>query len=296
MDGQTGTMTGGAVAPANAGTGSANSGGGNPGGGATGAQAAEYANPGSQGGRASGTGGEPGGETALAAMKEIFSQGEGVNTDGGAKPGGETANSGETGARAAGDGKADSKKEPGEEKKEAGAGKKEAGKQESDGKAVDPLDQPITDWEKVEIAGEFDPQILREFGEKAVALGLTARQAQTLAQFELEAARAARERILDAGTRELQAEWGGEFQARCKSVLGLFSNIDRALGDSSFSEALNASGAACHPAFIRGMARVAELLEEDSLAARHGGALAAREETPYEGLVRIFGPGKRRQG
>lgn len=155
-------------------------------------------------------------------------------------------------------------------------------------KKPDPLDQPITDWKAVKLEGDFDPDIIADFGRQAVELGLTPRQAQALATWEGAAAKKARERMIAAGTKTLSKEWGGDYERKSNEIVALVANIDRAIGNEDFSRAIGLSGAMCHPGFARGMARLAAVFAEDSIGARNGAAFADKEETAYEGLMDVF--------
>lgn len=116
-------------------------------------------------------------------------------------------------------------------------------------------------------------------------MGLTPKQARALAQWQTGQIAKARERLLEAGHKELERAWGEDCQRNREAVLGLVARIDRMTGDDAFSRALGESGAACFPGVARGLYAVASLLAEDSTGAAAGAASSAREESPLDGLT-----------
>ncbi|MBQ9453445.1 MAG: hypothetical protein IJU65_09170 [Desulfovibrio sp.] len=170
-----------------------------------------------------------------------------------------------------------------------------AGKEKGD----DQADKPITDWSKVTIdipeGAAIDPALMDDFGKAAVAMGLTAKQANALVNFQLEAIARSREGLMNAGARELAREWGSRASANQKAVLTLITNIDRQLGNDSFSKALNDCGATCLPAVVKGLLAVANLVSEESLGRGGAAAQPEHEETALEGLQNAFKAARTRQ-
>lgn len=168
---------------------------------------------------------------------------------------------------------------------------------------ADPDEAPITDWGKVDLqldeGVEWDAGLLEQFGQQAVELGLTPKQARTLAQWQTRQVAEYRQARVDAGIAELRAEWGNKLPARQKSALAFVSQIDRKLqaanpklGDKAFSRAIAKSGAACDANFVRGLWLMASMLEEDSIGQPHSGAGTVKPETPEEVFKELF-PGKK---
>lgn len=153
---------------------------------------------------------------------------------------------------------------------------------------ADPDGAPLTSWEGFDIGlpdNVLDPAALASFGKAAVDMGLTPKQARALAQWQTGQIARARERLLEAGHKELERAWGEDCQRNREAVLGLVARIDRMTGDDAFSRALGESGAACFPGVARGLYAVASLLAEDSTGAAAGAASSAREESPLDGLT-----------
>lgn len=154
-------------------------------------------------------------------------------------------------------------------------------------KDADPESQPITKWEDVDLGlpedAAFSPELLADFGKQAVDLGLTPKQAKALAQWEHQAGLAIRQQLLEDGTAQLKKAWGNRYEANRNAAITLISQLDRELGDESFSRALNASGAACHAPIVMGLAYLASRLAEDSMGkSQPDGAI--KPETALEGL------------
>lgn len=157
----------------------------------------------------------------------------------------------------------------------------------------DPLDLPVTDWTKVDLGlpeNAADAGLVAAFGEQAQQLGLSPRQMAALAQWQVNAIQAAREKSIEEGITALSREWGAKAAANQQAALALVSNVDRALGNNSFSQALERTGAACDQDFVRGLFAIAKMLGEDSLGTRAGAGDIDRPETPLEALTQIFGP------
>lgn len=178
---------------------------------------------------------------------------------------------------------------------DAGLDKKDQGEGKPAADPPDPADQPIGAGFKLDIENA-DPALAEAFTGIARDLGLTPKQAQGLARWQMDHVQAAREAMIRAGRDELAREWGGEADSRRNDALALVSRVDRELakanpklGAQSFSSAIAAFGADCSPAFVRGLAHIAALLSEDSIGAA-GGASAGdvREESVLDGLRDAF--------
>lgn len=131
----------------------------------------------------------------------------------------------------------------------------------------DPSALPITDWEKAGINTEglnVDTEVWNSFGKQAVELGLTPRQVEALARWQLDTIAERKAALDEQGLSEIKAEWGtdaGRLQARCNSLIG---RVDQALGQSRFSQALDLTGASGNPDIVRGLLVIANALGEDS--------------------------------
>lgn len=162
----------------------------------------------------------------------------------------------------------------------------------------DPDDAPITDWSKVSLdlpeGAEVDDGVLASFGQAAVELGLSRKQAGALAKWQLDTIAAQREALMEAGVRELNRAWGSKGEANQRAVLGLISRIDRLAGDDSFSKALAASGATLFPGVLKGLLAVAGLLSEDSMGGAGAAGMTEHDETALEGLENALKEARRR--
>lgn len=132
---------------------------------------------------------------------------------------------------------------------------------------TDPSTQPITDWANSGVNTEglnFEPEVWDSFGRQAVELGLTPKQAESLARWQLDMIGERQAVIKEKNFNEIKSEWGtnaGAFQSRCNNLV---SRIDRALGKGSrFSQALDATGASANADFVRGLLVIANALGED---------------------------------
>lgn len=163
---------------------------------------------------------------------------------------------------------------------------------------IDPDNTPISDWSKVSLRlpkdANINEDVLADFGRAAVEMGLTPKQARALTSWQLDAIAEQRERLMEAGVRELSESWGRKAAANQQAVLGLISRIDRLTGDDSFSRALGESGATCFPGVVRGLLAVANLLSEDSMG-RGGAAPDEEEETALSGLESAWNEARRRK-
>ncbi len=151
---------------------------------------------------------------------------------------------------------------------------------------------PISDWSSVELdlpeGAAIDERVLAGFGRAAVEMGLTPKQARALTSWQLDAIAEQRERLMEAGVRELSESWGRKAAANQQAVLGLISRIDRLTGDDSFSRSLGESGATCFPGVVRGLLAVAKLLAEDSMGRSGAAGMAEPDETALRGLETAF--------
>lgn len=158
-------------------------------------------------------------------------------------------------------------------------------------------DKPVTDWSKVDLKlpkdAPIDEAILAAFGEQAKALGLTPKQARSLAAWQLDLAENARNELMQAGIAELRKDWGKAAEANQTAVMSLISRIDRKLGNDAFSKGLDASGATCNAAVCKGLLAIANMLSEDSFGGSDG-ARQQKPETATEGIENAFNEMKSR--
>lgn len=165
---------------------------------------------------------------------------------------------------------------------------------------ADADDQPITDWSKVKLdipeGAQIDQPVMEAFGKAAVELGLSRTQASKLVNFQLDQIAQAKERLYDAGVKELNKEWGAKSAENTQAVLTLIANVDREMGGSGteFSKALESCGATLLPAVCKGLLHLAKATSEDSMGRGGAAAQAEHEETAYEGLMNAFKESKGR--
>lgn len=169
--------------------------------------------------------------------------------------------------------------------------KSKEGDKDAQGKAdkTDPADKPIKDWSKVKIEfpedAPIDKQALGDFGKEAVKLGLTENQAKSLVNFQLELIAQQRERLMEAGMKELQKSWGGKMSENRQAVLTMLANVDRQMGEGNrFTKALDACGATCFPAVCEGLFYLAQSISEDSMGRGGAAGGADHKETAEEAL------------
>lgn len=153
-------------------------------------------------------------------------------------------------------------------------------------------DSPITDWSAVDLGlpedAAIDESVLAAFGEKAVELGLTPKQAKALTEWQLALARDSHEAQIEAGTAELRKAWGKKVEANQQAVVALISRIDRQLGNEEFSRAIGTSSAANSPAFCKGLLAIAQMLSEDTMGRGGSGDMPQKPETALEGIENAF--------
>lgn len=187
------------------------------------------------------------------------------------------------------DGKTDDAQAPaaGQAGAQAPAGEEAAG--QDDAKAG-------VDWEKVDLGVPEDarPELVAAFRGLAAEMNLTPEQARKLAGFEAASVEKIRAAASEEGRRQLAAEWGDRYEAKRVECVGLINAVDLALqqanpkADHAFSKAVERTGAACDPDFVRGLAHIASLMREDSLDAARAATGAVRPETVREGLAGLF--------
>ena len=157
--------------------------------------------------------------------------------------------------------------------------------------------EPIQDWSKTDIVFPKDFKVNQEsyasFGKVAVKAGLTQAQAQALVDWQIQEISEAKQALLEAGTEELQKEWGTKYEANQKAALGFVQRIDRLVGNEEFSKALNASGAAMHPGIVKGLYKMSEIISEDSIGAG-AGAGSVQKESAYDGIVNALNEQRQR--
>lgn len=154
----------------------------------------------------------------------------------------------------------------------------------------------VVDWEKVDLGVPEDarPELVAAFRGLAAELNLSPEQARKLAGFEAESVEKIRAAASEDGRRQLAAEWGGQYEAKRVECMSLINAVDLALqqanpkADHAFSKAVDRTGAACDPDFVRGLAHIASLMREDSLDAARAAAGATRTETAREALAGLF--------
>ena len=177
------------------------------------------------------------------------------------------------------------KEEPADTKPEGSEAPADKDVKQKDYKAPAESDDAIKDWSKVKIdlpeGSPVDQTVLGDFGKAAVELGLTEKQAKALVEFQLEAIAKQKDRLMEAGIKELTKEWGSKIQENQKTVLTFIANIDRELGGNAFSKALDACGATCLPAVCKGLLHIAKSVSEDSMG-RGGGAVGADQPESIE--------------
>lgn len=155
----------------------------------------------------------------------------------------------------------------------------------------DPLDLPIAKWEDVDLGlgdAPVDKAVMDAYGKMCVELKLSPRQAASLARFQLETVNSSRERLTREAIAELGKEWGSDAQTNQQAIVNLVNQVDQAMGDKSFSDALQDSGVACYASFARGLLALTRMLAEDSLGPTSKGQGSPKPETAYEGLMEVF--------
>lgn len=175
---------------------------------------------------------------------------------------------------------------PGED---AGADREAAAADQEEGSADD---IPISDWSQVDLGlpddAEVDANVLDSFGEEAIRLGLTPNQAKALAKWQLDAIAETRSRLMEEGLADLRSAWGRKAAANQRSVMTLIANVDRQMGNDSFSKALDASGATMRAAVCKGLLAIANMLSEDSMGQGGGAGFSQEPETALQGIENAF--------
>ena len=168
--------------------------------------------------------------------------------------------------------------------------KADSGDRATSGPKTDDAEKPITDFSKVDLglAEGADAELVAEFGRQAVELGLTPKQARSLAQWQQALEARVRKEQIAAGAAELAAEWGPKATENQQQALALVSRIDRLMGDNRFSTALAKTGAACNTDFVRALHILAQMTSEDALGANSHPSAPVKEETALEGLQQLF--------
>lgn len=191
---------------------------------------------------------------------------------------------------------------------QAGAGDQDDGSSpakpdDEAGKSADKADEapdknhlPIENFAEVDLGlGDVavDKAVMEAFGKTCVDLKLTPAQAAGLAQFQLKAIDEARVNLTQKSVAELGKEWGADAGKNQGAIVNLVHKVDEALGDDSFSSALQESGVACYASFARGLLAMCKMLGEDSLNAGGPSAGKPKEEKAIDGLMEVFGAARR---
>lgn len=188
---------------------------------------------------------------------------------------------------------------PGQLKEQDKQQEKEAQTQEAKPETQNRDDGPIVDWAQADLTiprdEDFDKNIFDAFGKLAVEHGLSKKQAQALIDWQYglvgEARKqweAEREKYLDGQEKALKEAWGRDAKVNQEKIVALVGRISALKGCEEFGKALGKTGAADNAAILKGLLGIANLLDEDGVAARTNATGAAREESAYEGIMDAY--------
>ncbi len=105
----------------------------------------------------------------------------------------------------------------------------------------------------------------QRYKEACVRLGVTASQAQNLAQWQLQEMTASQTEHIRRGTQELQGRWGTQFEANKGAALSALTTLDRRL-EGRLAPALAARGVTNDPVMVEALYAISTMISEDSLA------------------------------
>lgn len=162
------------------------------------------------------------------------------------------------------------------------------------GNNADADHRPIEDWSKVDLQlGDalVDASLVEDFGQAAVASGLTPAQARAIVQGHVRHMQRQADARLANERKTLEAAWGRDMPARLQQVETLCQRLGRMPGCENFRAALEQSGGASSAAVIMGLHAIAQALGEDSKGRFASGGLSGKE-TVLEGIRSVFGLGR----
>lgn len=162
------------------------------------------------------------------------------------------------------------------------------------GTSADADHRPIEDWSKVDLQlGDalVDASLVEDFGQAAVASGLTPAQARAIVQGHVRHMQRQADARLANERKTLEAAWGRDMPARLQQVETLCQRLGRMPGCENFRAALEQSGGASSAAVIMGLHAIAQALGEDSKGRFASGGLSGKE-TALEGIRSVFGLGR----
>lgn len=162
------------------------------------------------------------------------------------------------------------------------------------GTSADADHRPIEDWSKVDLQlGDalVDASLVEDFGQAAVASGLTPAQARAIVQGHVRHMQRQADARLANERKTLEAAWGRDMPARLQQVETLCQRLERMPGCENFRAALEQSGGASSAAVIMGLHAIAQALGEDSKGRFASGGLSGKE-TALEGIRSVFGLGR----
>lgn len=162
------------------------------------------------------------------------------------------------------------------------------------GTSADADHRPIEDWSKVDLQlGDalVDASLVEDFGQAAVASGLTPAQARAIVQGHVRHMQRQADARLANERKTLEAAWGRDMPARLQQVETLCQRLGRIPGCENFRAALEQSGGASSAAVIMGLHAIAQALGEDSKGRFASGGLSGKE-TALEGIRSVFGLGR----
>lgn len=130
---------------------------------------------------------------------------------------------------------------------------------------------------------------LADFRHFCVESGLSAAQAQGLADWQLRAVAAERVEAMRMGEAELRTRWGGRYEEHMTSALRMTTMLDRHMG-GRLAPALAAIGGANDPVIIEALHALSTLVSEDSLGgARQAGGGGKPMSTEEFLKTEVFG-------
>ena len=133
---------------------------------------------------------------------------------------------------------------------------------------------------------EVDPEINRDFRRLCVDVGLSRRQAQALADWQMRLDREFAQRQTEAADAELRQRWGAATDANRRAVRDVVQRLDRKLGDDRLSAFLGGP-AGNVPVLVEALHLVSTMIGEDSLGTTSPDAPVLKE-TPLDAYAGMF--------
>lgn len=125
------------------------------------------------------------------------------------------------------------------------------------------------------------------FKQFCVENGITAKQAQSLATWQMQVDTEATTAYRVASEQQLRTEWGMRYDENVQQALVALTRIDRKMGGTLAPE-LKATGMDNNPAMIRALYTIAGMMAEDTVNSTDANPASSKPEKPIDAFSGVF--------